>query len=112
MPQLYDAQLSSKALQKTLAETMQMYDVLLTGIPHYLTVLLTDSLQLYDALTVGHFGVITAILLKEVLVIAEICSVIYYEGCINYDYLVSVFNMLTQLASGKSIARELERKDP
>jgi hypothetical protein len=36
----------------------------------------------------------------------------YWEGCLDYDYLVATFDALTMLAGGKSIARILEQIDP
>jgi hypothetical protein len=36
----------------------------------------------------------------------------YWEGCLDYDYLVYTFNELAKLAGGKSIARQLEMIDP
>jgi hypothetical protein len=68
--------------------------------------------MLIDVLTATAVGVFYAKTLTEALAFIDRLTTTYFEGCLDYDYLVNVFNELAKLAGGKSIARELERKDP
>jgi hypothetical protein len=102
----------SFAYSQFLKDPSPFTDVLTKELSHILSRNFSDPLILIEALSTTAIGVFYTKMLTEALSFIDRLTPTYFEGCLDYDYMVSVFDALARIASGRSIARELERRDP
>mgnify|MGYP001574393382 CR=1 FL=1 len=97
---------------RTLTEAITLNDALSRVFSRVLLRAATETLVLTDISSTVFVRVLSRVV-TEALAFIDRLTPTYWEGCLDYDYLLSVFNTLAKLAGGKSAARMTELvKDP